>query len=103
MNTQDFGLKLSDISLIQNVFKKYPAIDSVIIYGSRAMGNYRANSDIDLSIKAQSLTTQDLLKIAHEIDELMLIYKVDISLFNQLDNPTLIEHIQRVGKVFFKV
>jgi uncharacterized protein len=43
------------------------------------------------------MDTTELLKIENEIDDLLLPYKVDLSLFHQIDNPSLIEHIQRVG------
>lgn len=43
-----FGLKDDLILKFREVFAKYPEIDQVLIYGSRAMGNYRSGSDIDL-------------------------------------------------------
>ncbi len=73
----------------------------MVIYGSRAMGNFREGSDIDLVIKGEGLKMSDLLKIENEIDELLLPYKVDLSLYSQIENDELIEHIQRVGKSFF--
>lgn len=95
-----FGLKANTISKINSVFAKYPQIEKVLIYGSRAKGNYRAGSDIDLTIVGK-LTLTDLLKIENEIDDLLLIYKFDLSLMHQIENPNLVEHINRVGKVFY--
>ena len=95
-----FGLSEETITKLKDVFIKWNAIDTVIIYGSRAKGNYREGSDIDLTITG-NLSLTDLLKIENEIDDLMLIYKFDISLMGQIENESLISHIQRVGKIFY--
>ena len=86
--------------MINSVFKKYPQIEKVILYGSRAKGNFRANSDIDLTLVAPALSLTDLLRIENELDDLLLPYKIDLSLQHQLDNQELIDHINRVGVEF---
>ncbi|MBF0205284.1 MAG: nucleotidyltransferase domain-containing protein [Oligoflexia bacterium] len=95
-----FGLQPKTVDALKSVFKAYSQIDSVVIYGSRAKGNYRNGSDIDLTIVAPALTLSDLLKIEDDIEELMLPYKVDLSLFHLIENPDVVEHIKRVGKKF---
>lgn len=91
------GLSSATMERLRSVFQKYPQIESVILYGSRAKGNYKPGSDIDLTIKAPGLTLSGRLKIEQEIDDLFLPYKVDLSLFHEIENPDLIEHIERVG------
>lgn len=98
----DFGLPHNHIQLIKSVFERYPEIQRVVIYGSRAKGNYRPGSDIDLTIFAPQMSTSDLLKIEGELDDLLLPYKVDLSLYHQIDNSDLLDHIQRVGTDFLK-
>jgi predicted nucleotidyltransferase len=100
MNNLTFGLTSQTIQKINSVFSNYPEIIEVIIYGSRAKGNFREGSDIDLTLNAQGLTTTHLLKIENELEELMLPYKIDLSLLHQIDNQELLEHIKRVGKKF---
>jgi predicted nucleotidyltransferase len=95
-------LKQKNISAIQDIFINFPEIDEVILYGSRAKGNYVNGSDIDLSLIGNNLTLHTLLKIEHQIDELYLPYQIDFSLFHRIENPALIEHIKRCGKVFFE-
>jgi len=92
-----YGLQNTTIEAINSVFREYQNIDEVILYGSRAKGNYKTGSDIDLVLKGKKLLLTDLLKIENELDNLMLPYKIDISLYHQINNPKLIEHIQRVG------
>ncbi len=97
-----FGLNHNVITQLANVFAQYAKIDKVILYGSRAMGNFKNGSDIDLSIFSPSMDLAELLKIENEIDDLLLPYKVDLSLYHHIDNRDMVEHIQRVGVLFYE-
>ena len=96
-----FGLNDNTRKKIQSVFTKYSQIETVIIYGSRAKGNYKTGSDIDLTIKGQGLNFPLIYKIEQDLDDLYLPYTFDISIFSNIDNTNLIGHINRVGKVFY--
>jgi len=95
------GLSEPSIEKINGVFAAHPEIEAAVLYGSRAKGNYRTGSDIDLTLKGDGLTYAHLLKIDNELDDLLLPYKIDLSLFRQIDNPALIDHINRVGVLFY--
>ena len=97
------GLSIATINQINSVFEKSPKIKKVYLYGSRAKGNFRHGSDIDLVIKNTNLTFNELLHIETELDDLMLPYSFDVSLFQKLTNQKLIEHINRVGLLFYSV
>ncbi|WP_031527704.1 nucleotidyltransferase family protein [Dyadobacter crusticola] len=97
-----YGLKESTIAAIQSVFIKYPGVKEVILYGSRAKGNFRNASDIDLMLVGESLTLSDLFKIETELDDLLLPYKIDLAVYHQIENKELVAHIDRVGVVFFE-
>lgn len=97
-----FGLKQEDIDKINHVFTAYDGIDSVIIYGSRAKGNFKVGSDIDLTIKENSLSFPKFLEIENILDDLLLPYKIDLSLKRKITNIDLLAHIDRVGKLFYK-
>lgn len=97
-----FGLSESVIMKIHSVFEKHLQIDRVVVYGSRAKGNYRPGSDIDLTLFGDDLDQQQCSDIADELDDLLLPYMVDLSIFDQLKHVELREHIQRVGKVFYQ-
>lgn len=99
MNTH--GLPDTAVAKLQSVFAAHPHIEQVILYGSRAKGNYRPGSDIDLTIVGDAVDWQELLRIDNEIDDLLLPYKWDLSLLRQIDNPDLLEHIRRVGITFY--
>ena len=95
------GLSLSVQNKLSELFAKKPFIEQVVLYGSRAKGNFKSGSDIDLTIKSSSMQINDLLKIENEIDDLLLPYKVDLSIYSLIDNENLKDHIARLGKVFF--
>lgn len=95
------GLNNSDIEKIRNVFALYSEVEKVILHGSRAKGTYKPASDIDLTLVGAKLDLSIQQKIESELDDLMLPYKFDISIYHQISNKELIEHIERVGKVFF--
>jgi predicted nucleotidyltransferase len=96
------GLSHSSQEKMIQAFSKHSEIEQVILYGSRAKGNFKIGSDIDLSVHSSTMSLPQLFQIEEEIDELYLPYKVDISLFRLIDNPQLKEHIQRVGVSFYK-
>ncbi|KAF5414806.1 MAG: hypothetical protein C5S49_06605 [Candidatus Methanogaster sp.] len=97
-----FGLKETTINRINTVFSRYPDIEQVVIYGSRAKGNYRNGSDIDLTLIGDALSHAQLNRIETQIDDLLLPYSVDLSLFKHIDNVNLIDHIQRIEIVFYQ-
>ncbi|GIV41538.1 MAG: hypothetical protein KatS3mg034_0848 [Vicingaceae bacterium] len=96
-----YGLKITTIQSIQDVFKKYPEVEKAILYGSRAKGNYKPGSDIDLTLIGDKLNLTILQKIENELDDLLLPYKIDLSIHKQIKNIELLEHIARVGIIFF--
>jgi predicted nucleotidyltransferase len=98
-----FGLNQKVISSIQKLLARFSEVDKVIIYGSRAKGNYKTGSDIDLTLCGNAqLNLQTMFQIIEELDELMLPYSFDISIFDQISDSELIDHINRVGKIFYK-
>jgi predicted nucleotidyltransferase len=97
-----YGLKDIHIKKIQSVFANYGNIEKAILYGSRAKGNYRNGSDIDLALIGENLDLSTLFKIENEIDDLLLPHKIDLSLLHKIENDELLEHINRVGKIFYE-
>ena len=97
-----FGLKADVIAKVHAAFKPFKDIDSVVLYGSRAKGNYHTGSDIDLTIKSKAPQNSQLLyDVMGAIDDLDLVYKFDISLLHDIKNKDLIDHISRVGIEFY--
>jgi uncharacterized protein len=96
-----FGLPQPTIQKICAVFSRYPQVDKAILYGSRAKGTYKNGSDIDLALDGANLTLNMVNKILDDLDELLLPYTIDLSIFDHIDDPDVIGHIQRVGIEFY--
>ena len=99
-----FGLSAHTIRQLHGVLTQHPHVERAVIYGSRAKGNYRPGSDIDLTLHAATgahIDHDELGDILDAIDELLLPYTVDLSVFDQLNNQSLREHIERVGQVLY--
>ena len=97
-----YGLPDRTLDTLDSIFRKYPGIRQVVLYGSRAKGKYRKGSDIDLSLKTEeTFTFTDLLRIAGDFDDSDIPYFVDVSIYEELSNPDLKDHIDRVGKVLY--
>ena len=97
-----YGLTPNILERIIDVFASISKVEEVIIYGSRAMGNYREGSDIDLVLKGHDLNVADLVKIGAELDNLDLPYRFDLLVFNKIENRDLLDHIDRVGETIYK-
>ena len=96
-----YGLPESVIQKICNVFVRYPQIEKVLLYGSRAMGTARKGSDIDLSICGDDVDFSLLCRLLYELDELLLPYRIDLSIIRDMEDPEVLEHIRRVGVPFY--
>ncbi len=97
-----FGLKETTIEQITGVFSSHLEVESAILYGSRAKGNYRKGSDIDLTLTGEGLTYRTVARIEDEIDDLLLPYLFDISILSYIDNSDVLAHIRRVGIPFYQ-
>ena len=97
-----FGLSETTMHKLQTLFGTYPAIDEAIIYGSRSRGDYQKGSDIDLTFTGSNLSQDMLLRLSNDIDDLLLPYNVDISILQDINNPTLKHNIQTEGKILYK-
>jgi predicted nucleotidyltransferase len=97
-----YGLSDRALNTLQALFRKYTGITKVILYGSRAMGNYKNGSDIDISLETDDTFKQDdLLHLMSDLDDSDLPYFVDCSIYKDLQNENLKAHIDRVGQVFY--
>ena len=97
-----YGLPDTAIKKMNAVFAAFPAVEKAVLYGSRAKGNYKPGSDIDLTLHGQALTAALCGDIAEKLDELLLPYMIDLSVFDNLKHPELEAHIERVGVVFYE-
>lgn len=93
-----YGLSEKTYSKIKQVLEKYDKVDFKL-FGSRARGTYRENSDIDIAIVSE-ISEEKLMRIVRELNELNIIYKIDVVYVPKCDNIKLVENIQKEGVEF---
>ena len=102
-STSEFGLLDRDIKNILQALKLIPNIKEALIFGSRAKGNYKTSSDVDIAIKGQNINFSMISNLNDLLNEkLPLPYFFDIVNYDDINEPNLKDHIDRVGKIIYK-
>ena len=86
---------------IKDTLATFPAIETATLYGSRALGRHRPGSDIDLTLAGDGLDARTLARLDGALDDLLLPWRFDLCLQSSLQSAELIDHIQRVGTLFY--
>jgi uncharacterized protein len=98
------GFQQSDLAIIISILQKYPEVAGAWLFGSRAKGNYKTGSDVDIALKGEHLTAEITSNISYQLnEETSLPYKFDVLNYHVISNLDLKEHIDRVGIRFFPV
>jgi len=100
-NRNKFGLTERDMSTINEILGKFPVVESVLIFGSRAKNTHKLGSDIDLAIKTTRVNEAMLSKLNNYFSESNLPYFVDLICYPLLKDIALKEHIDRIGVPFY--
>ena len=98
----EFGLETMEMDKIIMSIASIDGVDKAVIYGSRAKGNYKPFSDVDISLVGKSLSYSDLLRLHSIIDDLLLPYAIDLNILDLIQNENLKEHILRCGRVIYE-
>lgn len=96
------GLTRQQLELLQQLFKKHPAVQKVKLYGSRAKGTFHERSDVDLVVFGEGIDRFLIAELLLDLEDSNLPYSVDLQNYHELKNRELIEHIDRVGVVVFE-
>ena len=91
------GIPKSAWAQIVSVLAQQPKVARVRLFGSRAKGQFRPASDIDLCIDAPELSLSEKFALETRLDDLLLPWKVDLAVWHMIDQPALRQHIERVG------
>lgn len=98
----EYGIPRADLEALISELKNNNNIFEIILFGSRAKGTFSNGSDIDIALKGNNLSRKDILDATGEVEKLLLPYKLDLVLYDRVNEPALIDHIDRVGVVLFK-
>jgi len=97
----EYGLSEAILEDLRQVFRRFPEIKRVLVYGSRGRGDFQPHSDIDLAVIAPSLTPQRFTELWSALEDLPLIFRLDVVHWDRLGNPRLKEQIQREGREIY--
>ncbi|WP_434511246.1 nucleotidyltransferase family protein [Desulfitobacterium sp. AusDCA] len=89
-----FGLDEELLKAIITCLRKEPTLNKAILFGSRARGTYRYNSDIDIAIECRRDIPVDLIM---DIEEAAGVYKTDIVNLGNIRNMELLKSIEKDG------
>jgi predicted nucleotidyltransferase len=92
-----FGLLKNDLYQIVEIMASNKKVKSIILFGSRAKGNFSPGSDIDIALKGNTLDLSDIIDMKVQIDQTSLPYKIDIIIYDRITELMLKNHIDRVG------
>jgi len=96
------GLNDKTVAQIHEVLAHYPEVEKALLYSSRAKGNFKPGSDVDLTLLGTGLTSKILGQIQAELEDGPLPYTFDLSILAQITQADLLDHIRRVGVVFYE-
>ena len=98
-----YGLTEQDLRTLKKIFLETPQVEKVILFGSRAMGNYKPGSDVDLAISGSNINFDVVSRLHARLEEQSpMPYFFDVVDLNHLEHPGLAEHIQKQGVIIFE-
>ncbi|SFV13630.1 nucleotidyltransferase domain-containing protein [Pseudoduganella namucuonensis] len=97
-----FGLSERIIQSLTEVFSRFPEVEEVLVHGSRATGGYKPHSDIDLAVIAPAMTEREFSRLWNMLDDLPILFKLDVVLFEQVTRPALKQNIQDKGVPLYR-
>ena len=99
----NFGISDGSFNLLVETLAGFDSVDFAAIFGSRAKGDFKKGSDIDIAVFGDKLTEEDVMTLEGKLNENIPIpYYVDVVATKFTDNENLLDHIERVGIVFYK-
>ena len=103
LTTENCQLKKREIDQISKFLVEFPEVDRLILFGSRAMGNAKLGSDLDLAVVGAQVDDRIMSKITDSLEnKTNLPYLIDLIHFDKIENPNLLEHITQFGKTIYQ-
>jgi len=96
------GLSAETVAKVREVLSRFPEVEKAVLYGSRAKGSAHPGSDIDLTLFGGCLDERKIGQVDDALDDLLLPYRFDLSIFARITHPDLLDHIRRVGITLYE-
>ena len=95
------ALRDKDLAALCGAFRRFPAVREVRVFGSRATGQARRASDLDLAIFAPDATAGEWADICDALEKAPLIYELDLVRPERMTSARLKEKIEREGSAIY--
>jgi len=95
------GLSQDELARIRAILETVPTVDKAVLFGSRATGLARSNSDVDIMLYGDGLKMSDMMQISCLLEETTLPYQFDL-IRHDTENPALLDHAKQYGRVIFQ-
>lgn len=92
-----FGLPSQFLDLVISFGNTNPKVEQIIIFGSRATGQYRNGSDVDLALIGKQLTIDDIIQFERQLETLDILNKFEVLLYDNISSTELKEQIITLG------
>lgn len=96
-----YGLSVPELEKIRLIFTRYGKVNKVLLFGSRAMGNHKPGSDVDLAIQGNNINLNDIISLSIQFDDLDSLVNFDLLSYSSINDPAVLDHINRVGVTVF--
>lgn len=83
------------------VFKKYPEIEKVVLFGSRAKNTFKPMSDVDIVLFGDKIDYSFIARIKSEFEESKIPYFFDILDYKKITSDDLKKHVQIHGRTIY--
>ncbi len=102
-NTESlFGIAPTVVARLRAIFDRTPGVETVWIYGSRARGDHREASDIDLAVDAPEFDREAFSRLWAAVDGERFLYQVDLTHWQTAGNEDFRARIKRDRRVFWE-
>lgn len=95
------NLRAKELDILRATFRRFTAVQEVKVFGSRATDTARRASDLDLAISAPNASPAEWSDICDAVENVPLIYEIDVVRPERTLNPRLKEKIAREGVVIY--
>lgn len=99
---ETFGVSVQSLRQLRALFDATPDLDRVWIFGSRATGKARVNSDIDIAFDAPRMSAEAARELVLAIEGLPTLYRIDAVHWQGIHDATLRSEIERDRRTFWQ-
>jgi uncharacterized protein len=95
------GIDVKSCQSIIDILRSHAGVERALLFGSRAMGTFTPESDIDICLIGLTLTLTDQALLAARFEQLPIPQRVDVLRYHTITNDALRLHIDREGKLLY--